>query len=88
MSRRYSQKSNDLGNLGKSIEDKIKNFKKLQSLLFKNNTVTPDPKKAQYASDLAKKIDLEKENKDNNIVFSIKRHSKKPQNVTKPIIKK
>ena len=79
MSRRYSQKSNDLGNLGKSIEDKNPGiFKKLQSLLFKNNTVTPDPKKAQYASDLAKKIDLKKkENKDNNIVFSIKKILKK-----------
>ena len=61
MSRRYSQKSNDLGNLGKSVEDKNPGiFKKLQSLLFKNNIVTPDPKKAQYASDLAKKIDLKK----------------------------
>ena len=91
MSRRYSQKSNDLGNLGKSVEDKNPGiFKKLQSLLFKNNTVTPNPKKAQYASDLAKKIDLKKkENKDNNIVFSIKKDTqKKPQNVTKPIIKK
>ena len=46
MSRRYSQKSNDLGNLGKSVEDKNPGiFKKLQSLLFKNNTVTPDPKR-------------------------------------------